>query len=171
MKYRKFIEDNLLIPDEILIGRIKNKSSDEVVILENYNFHRLDLTDKNISNLKFYNCSLRGAFLSNSVFTDCIFNFCSLVTAPAENSKFIKCYFINSDLRFIQANYCNFVGSVFANCNLIGADFSNSKFHNSNFEENLFSKIASYNEETQYIEAKFENVIFNGKIVDKFNDI
>ena len=41
----------------------------------------------------------------------------------------------------------------------------------SNFEENLFSKIASYNEETQYIEAKFENVIFNGKIVDKFNDI
>jgi len=80
VKYRKFIEDNLLIPDEILIGRIKNKSSDEVVILENYNFHRLDLTDKNISNLKFYNCSLRGAFLSNSVFIDCIFDNCHIGT-------------------------------------------------------------------------------------------
>ncbi|EFI24100.1 pentapeptide repeat protein [Neisseria sp. oral taxon 014 str. F0314] len=169
----EFDENLLLMPDMKLLFQLEKNPElvDISLSLENYNFHRLDLTNKSISNLKFYNCSLRGAFLSNSVFTDCIFNFCSLVTAPAENSKFIKCYFINSDLRFIQANYCNFVGSVFANCNLIGADFSNSKFHNSNFEENLFSKIASYNEETQYIEAKFENVIFNGKIVDKFNDI
>ena len=136
MKYRKFIEDNLLIPDEILIGWIKNKSSDEVVILENYNFHRLDLTDKNISNLKFYNCSLRGAFLSNSVFIDCIFDNCSLIVAPAENCKFMNCKFMNCNLLGTLFNNSYFNNSLFYNNFLQYTEFKNSIFNDTVFEKN-----------------------------------
>lgn len=91
---------------------------------DNIDFHRYEISHREIGSLKFSFCSFRGAFISYSSFTNCNFSNCSFITAIVCNTKFTNCTFINCVFR-----------SMHIQDNLI----SNCSFQNCYIEDNIFS--------------------------------
>ena len=98
--------------------------SGKLTHIDNIDFHRYEISNREIGSLKFSFCSFRGAFISHSSFTNCNFINCSLITAIVCNTKFTNCTFINCVFR-----------SMHIQDNLI----SNCSFQNCYIEDNIFS--------------------------------
>ena len=93
--------------------------SGKLTHIDNIDFHRYEISNREIGSLKFSFCSFRGAFISHSSFTNCNF-----ITAIVCNTKFTNCTFINCVFR-----------SMHLQDNLI----SNCSFQNCYIEDNIFS--------------------------------
>ncbi|WP_141564969.1 pentapeptide repeat-containing protein [Neisseria lactamica] len=102
---------------DVLISR-------QLTHIDNIDFHRYEISHREIGSLKFSFCSFRGAFISYSSFTNCNFINCSFITAMVCNTKFTNCTFINCVFR-----------SMHIQDNLI----SNCSFQNCYIEDNIFS--------------------------------
>ena len=98
--------------------------SGKLTHIDNIDFHRYEISHREIGSLKFSFCSFRGAFISYSSFTNCNFINCSFITAIICNTKFTNCTFINCVFR-----------STHIQDNLI----SNCSFQNCHIEDNIFS--------------------------------
>ena len=93
--------------------------SGKLTHIDNIDFHRYEISNREIGSLKFSFCSFRGAFISHSSFTNCNFINCSFITAIVCNTKFVNCVF----------------RSMHIQDNLI----SNCSFQNCYIEDNIFS--------------------------------
>ena len=84
---------------DVLISR-------QLIHMDNIDFHRYEISHREIGSLKFFFCSFRGAFISYSSFTNCNFINCSFITAIVCNTKFTNCTFINCSFQncYIEDN-------------------------------------------------------------------
>ena len=98
--------------------------SGEFTHVTNIDFHRYEISHKEVINVKFSLSSFRGAFISYSSFTNCNFINCSFITAIVCNTKFTNCTFINC---------------VFRSMHLQDDLMSNCSFQNCHIEDNIFS--------------------------------
>lgn len=169
-------ESNLSKAKEGLIYKIKEYQFVDDLLLDRVNFHRVDFTHQRLINIKFSYCSLRGAFLSNSVFRNCVFKNCSLITVLAGESKFIDCQFINSKMYHGWFESSCFDRCVFEKCNLYGADFSFAELNDCIFLDNIFEETQYYTvngkEYSQCFKASFYNAKWNGELInDSFSPL
>ena len=64
--------------------------SGEFTHVTNIDFHRYEISHKEVINVKFSLSSFRGAFIMYSSFTNCSFVNCSFITTMFSNTRF--CY-------------------------------------------------------------------------------
>ena len=100
--------------------------SGEFTHVTNIDFHRYEISHKEVINVKFSLSSFRGAFIMYSSFTNCSFVNCSFVTTLVSNTKFTNCTFTNCVFRAMHIE-----DNVIRNCT----------FKNCYIENNLFSSV------------------------------
>ena len=98
--------------------------SSEFTHVTNIDFHRYEISHREVINVKFSLISFRGAFIMYSSFTNCSFVNCSFVTTLVSNTKFTNCTFTDCVFRAMHIE-----DNVIRNCN----------FENCYIENNLFS--------------------------------
>ena len=100
--------------------------SSEFTHVTNIDFHRYEISHREVINVKFSLSSFRGAFILYSSFTNCSFGNCSFVTTLVSNTKFTNCTFTNCVFRAMHIE-----DNVIRNCT----------FKNCYIENNLFSSV------------------------------
>ncbi len=82
----------------------------------NIDFHRYEISHREVINIKFSLSSFRGAFIMNSSFTNCSFVNCSFVSALVSHTKFINCTFTHCVFRVMHIEDHLICNCTFKNC-------------------------------------------------------
>ena len=90
--------------------------SGEFTHVTNIDFHRYEISHKEVINVKFSLSSFRGAFIMYSSFTNCSFINCSFVTTLVSNTKFTNCTFTNCVFRAMHIEDNVIRNCTFKNC-------------------------------------------------------
>ena len=90
--------------------------SGEFTHVTNIDFHRYEISHKEVINVKFSLSSFRGAFIMYSSFTNCSFVNCSFVTTLVSNTKFTNCTFTNCVFRAMHIEDNLICNCTFKNC-------------------------------------------------------
>ena len=90
--------------------------SDEFTHVTNIDFHRYEISHREVINVKFSLSSFRGAFIMYSSFTNCSFINCSFVTTLVSNTKFTNCTFTNCVFRAMHIEDNVIRNCTFKNC-------------------------------------------------------
>ena len=102
--------------------------SGEFTHVTNIDFHRYEISHKEVINVKFSLSSFRGAFIMYSSFTNCSFFNCSFITTMFSNTRFTNCTFTDCVFREIHIE-----DNVIRNCT----------FENCFIGDNIFSSVES----------------------------
>ena len=90
--------------------------SSEFTHVTNIDFHRSEISHREVINVKFSLSSFRGAFIMYSSFTNCSFVNCSFVTTLVSNTKFTNCTFTNCVFRAMHIEDNVIRNCTFKNC-------------------------------------------------------
>jgi len=90
--------------------------SGEFTHVTNIDFHRYEISHREVINVKFSLSSFRGAFIMYSSFTNCSFVNCSFVTTLVSNTKFTNCTFTNCVFRAMHIEDNVIRNCTFKNC-------------------------------------------------------
>ena len=90
--------------------------SGEFTHVTNIDFHRYEISHREVINVKFSLSSFRGAFIMYSSFTNCSFVNCSFVTTLVSNTKFTNCIFTNCVFRAMNIEDNVIRNCTFKNC-------------------------------------------------------
>lgn len=90
--------------------------SGEFTHVTNIDFHRYEISHREVINVKFSLSSFRGAFIMYSSFTNCSFINCSFVTTLVSNTKFTNCIFTNCVFRAMHIEDNVIRNCTFKNC-------------------------------------------------------
>lgn len=90
--------------------------SGEFTHVTNIDFHRYEISHREVINVKFSLSSFRGAFIMYSSFTNCSFVNCSFVTTLVSNTKFTDCTFTNCVFRAMHIEDNVIRNCTFKNC-------------------------------------------------------
>ena len=90
--------------------------SGEFTHVTNIDFHRYEISHKEVINVKFSLSSFRGAFIVQSSFTNCDFVNCSFITTLISNTKFINCTFTDCVFRTMHIEDNVIRNCTFKNC-------------------------------------------------------
>ena len=90
--------------------------SSEFTHVTNIDFHRYEISHREVINVKFSLSSFRGAFIMYSSFTNCSFVNCSFVTTLVSNTKFTNCTFTNCVFRMMHMEDNLICNCTFKNC-------------------------------------------------------
>lgn len=90
--------------------------SSEFTHVTNIDFHRYEISHREVINVKFSLSSFRGAFIMYSSFTNCSFVNCSFVTTLVSNTKFTNCIFTNCVFRAMHIEDNVIRNCTFKNC-------------------------------------------------------
>ena len=101
--------------------------SGEFTHVTNIDFHRYEISHKEVINVKFSLSSFRGAFIMYSSFTNCSFVNCSFVTTLVSNTKFTNCTFTNCVFRAMHIEDNVIRNCTFKNCFIGDNIFSSAK--------------------------------------------
>ena len=102
--------------------------SGEFTHVTNIDFHRYEISHKEVINVKFSLSSFRGAFIMYSSFTNCSFVNCSFIATMFSNTRFTNCTFTDCVFREIHIE-----DNVIRNCT----------FENCFIGDNIFSSVES----------------------------
>ena len=69
--------------------------SGKLTHIDNIDFHRYEISNREIGSLKFSFCSFRGAFISHSSFTNCTFVNCVFRSMHIQDNLISNCSFQN----------------------------------------------------------------------------
>ena len=101
--------------------------SSEFTHVTNIDFHRYEISHREVINVKFSLSSFRGAFIMYSSFTNCSFVNCSFVTTLVSNTKFTNCIFTNCVFRAMHIEDNVIRNCTFKNCFIGDNIFSSAK--------------------------------------------
>lgn len=90
--------------------------SGEFTHVTNIDFHRYEISHREVINVKFSLSSFRGAFIMYSSFTNCSFVNCSFVTTLVSNTKFTNRIFTNCVFRAMHIEDNVIRNCTFKNC-------------------------------------------------------
>ena len=100
--------------------------SGEFTRVTNIDFHRYEISHREVINVKFSLSSFRGAFIMYSSFTNCSFVNCSFIATMFSNTRFTNCTFTDCVFRAMHIE-----DNLICNCT----------FKNCYIENNLFSSV------------------------------
>ena len=101
--------------------------SGEFTHVTNIDFHRYEISHKEVINVKFSLSSFRGAFIMYSSFTNCSFFNCSFITTMFSNTRFTNCTFTDCVFRAIHIEDNVIRNCTFENCFIGDNIFSSAK--------------------------------------------
>lgn len=101
--------------------------SGEFTHVTNIDFHRYEISHKEVINVKFSLSSFRGAFIMYSSFTNCSFFNCSFITTMFSNTRFTNCTFTDCVFRAIHIEDNVIHNCTFENCFIGDNIFSSAK--------------------------------------------
>ena len=101
--------------------------SGEFTHVTNIDFHRYEISHKEVINVKFSLSSFRGAFIMYSSFTNCSFVNCSFITTMFSNTRFTNCTFTDCVFRAILIEDYVIRNCTFENCFIGDNIFSSAK--------------------------------------------
>ena len=101
--------------------------SGEFTHVTNIDFHRYEISHKEVINVKFSLSSFRGAFIMYSSFTNCSFFNCSFITTMFSNTRFTNCTFTDCVFRAIHKEDNVIRNCTFENCFIGDNIFSSAK--------------------------------------------
>ena len=101
--------------------------SSEFTHVTNIDFHRYEISHKEVINVKFSLSSFRGAFIMYSSFTNCSFVNCSFITTMFSNTRFTNCTFTDCVFRAIHIEDNVIRNCTFENCFIGDNIFSSAK--------------------------------------------
>ena len=104
--------------------------SGEFTHVTNIDFHRYEISHREVINVKFSLSSFRGAFIMYSSFTNCSFVNCSFVTTLVSNTKFTNCTFTNCVFRAMHIEDNLIYNCTFKNCFIGDNIFSSAEITN-----------------------------------------
>ena len=104
--------------------------SGEFTHVTNIDFHRYEISHREVINVKFSLSSFRGAFIMYSSFTNCSFVNCSFVTTLVSNTKFTNCTFTNCVFRAMHIEDNVIRNCTFKNCFIGDNIFSSAEITN-----------------------------------------
>ena len=104
--------------------------SGEFTHVTNIDFHRYEISHREVINVKFSLSSFRGAFIMYSSFTNCSFVNCSFVTTLVSNIKFTNCTFTNCVFRAMHIEDNLICNCTFKNCFIGDNIFSSAEITN-----------------------------------------
>ena len=104
--------------------------SGEFTHVTNIDFHRYEISHREVINVKFSLSSFRGAFIMYSSFTNCSFVNCSFVTTLVSNTKFTNCTFTNCVFRAMHIEDNLICNCTFKNCFIGDNIFSSAEITN-----------------------------------------
>ena len=104
--------------------------SGEFTHVTNIDFHRYEISHREVINVKFSLSSFRGAFIMYSSFTNCSFVNCSFVTTLVSNTKFTNCTFTNCVFRAMNIEDNLICNCTFKNCFIGDNIFSSAEITN-----------------------------------------
>ena len=104
--------------------------SGEFTHVTNIDFHRYEISHKEVINVKFSLSSFRGALIMYSSFTNCSFVNCSFVTTLVSNTKFTNCTFTNCVFRAMHIEDNLICNCTFKNCFIGDNIFSSAEITN-----------------------------------------
>jgi len=148
-----------------LIKNSKKIEDNKMIELENYNFKYCNLSEKNISNIRFVGCDFSSAILNRTDFDNCVFMNVIFIGATLYNTKFIKSKIFSSSFHHVildnsiftdttientNMSYSSAQSAKFTNCCLFSTDFSSSNLCDSKF----------INTSLRYIQFGMSNLAF-----------
>lgn len=101
--------------------------SGEFTHVTNIDFHRYEISHKEVINVKFSLSSFRGAFIMYSSFTNCSFFNCSFITTMFSNTRFTNCTFTDCVFSAIHIEDNVIRNCTFENCFIGDNIFSSAK--------------------------------------------
>ena len=101
--------------------------SSEFTHVTNIDFHRYEISHKEVINVKFSLSSFRGAFIMYSSFTNCSFVNCSFIATMFSNTRFTNCTFTDCVFRAIHIEDNVIRNCTFENCFIGDNIFSSAK--------------------------------------------
>ena len=104
--------------------------SGEFTHVTNIDFHRYEISHREVINVKFSLSSFRGAFIMYSSFTNCSFVNCSFVTTLVSYTKFTNCTFTNCVFRAMHIEDNLICNCTFKNCFIGDNIFSSAEITN-----------------------------------------
>lgn len=104
--------------------------SGEFTHVTNIDFHRYEISHREVINVKFSLSSFRGDFIMYSSFTNCSFVNCSFVTTLVSNTKFTNCTFTNCVFRAMHIEDNLICNCTFKNCFIGDNIFSSAEITN-----------------------------------------
>lgn len=102
--------------------------SGEFTHVTNIDFHRYEISHREVINVKFSLSSFRGTFIAQSSFTNCNFVNCSFIATMFSNTRFTNCTFTDCVFRAMHIE-----DNVIRNCT----------FKNCFIGDNIFSSVES----------------------------
>lgn len=90
--------------------------SGEFTHVTNIDFHRYEISHREVINVKFSLSSFRGAFIMYSSFTNCSFVNCSFITTMFSNTRFTNCTFTDCVFRAMHIEDNLICNCTFKNC-------------------------------------------------------
>lgn len=117
----KYLKNDKLKLDTFLTNSFSGiAKTEDLVIIDNYDFSGLDLTDLDFEGFNFINCKFDNcSYIRHITFTTCIFNNCTF-----NNSTF-------NDIKFLE---CDLISSIFHNSRLSYFIYGDSLLKNTSFE-------------------------------------
>lgn len=151
MKYMEEIELN-----ELIKVAKRRERDNEMIELTDYKFEYYNLSNKNISNMRFIGCDFSSSFLNKTKFNNCEFLSANFTHAILYNTKFIKskiflgsfhCAILDHSIfKDTTINHCIITCSAgefakFRNCNLFDTSFGSSNLRHSEFSDTSLRRI------------------------------
>lgn len=90
--------------------------SGEFTHVTNIDFHRYEISHREVINVKFSLSSFRGAFIVQSSFTNCKFVNCSFIATMFSNTRFTNCTFTDCVFRVMHIEDNLICNCTFKNC-------------------------------------------------------
>lgn len=88
----------------------------EFTHVTNIDFHRYEISHREVINVKFSLSSFRGAFIVQSSFTNCNFVNCSFIATMFSNTRFTNCTFTDCVFRAMHIEDNVICNCTFKNC-------------------------------------------------------
>ena len=124
MKFKNYFQILQISLTKVDVKDLDTFISGEFTQVTNIDFHRYEISHREVINVKFSLSSFRGAFIVQSSFTNCNFVNCSFIATMFSNTRFTNCTFTDCVFRAMHIE-----DNVIRNCT----------FENCYIENNLFS--------------------------------
>jgi len=152
--------------------------TEDLIIVDNYDFSGLDLKNLDLQGLNFINCKFDNCeYLSEITFRACIFNNCSFTNSHLNDFKFLECDLIKTTFKKSILTYFTFGDSllsdtVFISCPEIlefyfgGCEFKNLSFNNVYL---AYARFEGHDRENYDFKISFNNSLLDNNLFSHFD--
>ena len=116
MKFKNYFQILQISLTKVDVKDLDAFISGEFTQVTNIDFHRYEISHREVINVKFSLSSFRGTFIVQSSFTNCNFINCSFIATMFSNTRFTNCTFTDCVFRAMHIEDNVIRNCTFKNC-------------------------------------------------------